>query len=293
MTADLVFFISRHRSVLGVCLPQMDKYLWEHVQFFLDRDDLLLSEGNFALPRNVRVVRTRLDCDLVATGPHSAPTKLGPGRVLIVSCAAFETNTSLAAWRTLIVVLDQELPQNQTMYVLIDTRADLDSSGKIFVVRRVLPLPSWSSSLSPGSSLAEVFLSVLPFGVWANNRRWSGARARQIFKVDWSICQLHRIGTKMDPSRPVSSRALHENWISPPEIVLDLTTGHQSSSFGGTLSRFRPRKNQSRTSGLPDTSVPRAMFPATLRSTSSWTDGSKMDQNHNGRRGGGHSFWTI
>ena len=41
VAADLVFFISRHRSVSGVCLPQMDKYLWEHVQIFLDRDDLL------------------------------------------------------------------------------------------------------------------------------------------------------------------------------------------------------------------------------------------------------------
>ena len=37
--ADLVFFTSRHRSVFGVRIPQMDKYLWEHVQMFLDRDD--------------------------------------------------------------------------------------------------------------------------------------------------------------------------------------------------------------------------------------------------------------
>ena len=36
----------------------------------------------------MRVVRTRLDCDLVASRPHSAPTKLGPGRVLIMSSGA-------------------------------------------------------------------------------------------------------------------------------------------------------------------------------------------------------------
>ena len=35
--------------------------------------------------------------------------------------------------RTLVVVLDQELRPNQTVYVLIDARAVLDSSGKPFV----------------------------------------------------------------------------------------------------------------------------------------------------------------
>ena len=37
------------------------------------------------------------------------------------------------SWRTLVVVLDQELHPNQTVYVLIDARAVLDSSGKPFV----------------------------------------------------------------------------------------------------------------------------------------------------------------
>ena len=45
------------------------------------------------------------------------------------------------------------------------------------------------------------------------------------------------------------------------------------------------------------TSVPRVMFPATLRSTGmkeSWRlpTGEQDGQNHGGRRGGGHSFWT-
>ena len=91
-------------------------------------------------------------------------------------CASFATNLSLSLavhpettenipWRTLVVVLDQESPPNQIMYVLIDTRAVLDSSGKPFVVRRVLRLPLWSSSLSLGSLLAEVFLPASPFEV--------------------------------------------------------------------------------------------------------------------------------
>ena len=37
------------------------------------------------------------------------------------------------SWRTLVVVLDQELHPNQTVYVLFDARAVLDSSGKPFV----------------------------------------------------------------------------------------------------------------------------------------------------------------
>ena len=37
------------------------------------------------------------------------------------------------SWRTLVVVLDQELHPNQTVYVLIDARAALDSSVKLFV----------------------------------------------------------------------------------------------------------------------------------------------------------------
>ena len=94
----------------------MDKYLWEHVQIFLDRGDLLRLKEK--LPSS-----TQRASDLVATGPHSAPTMLGPGRVLILSCAAFDTNTTLAVERTLVVELDQEWPPNQIMYVLIDTRA--------------------------------------------------------------------------------------------------------------------------------------------------------------------------
>ena len=37
------------------------------------------------------------------------------------------------SWRTLVVLLDQELHPNQTVYVLIDARAVLDSSGKPFL----------------------------------------------------------------------------------------------------------------------------------------------------------------
>ena len=37
------------------------------------------------------------------------------------------------SWRTLVVVLDQELHPNQTVYILIDARAALDSSVKLFV----------------------------------------------------------------------------------------------------------------------------------------------------------------
>ena len=37
------------------------------------------------------------------------------------------------SWRASVVVLDQEGHQNQTVYVPIDARAVLDSSGKPFV----------------------------------------------------------------------------------------------------------------------------------------------------------------
>ena len=196
------------------------------------------------------------------------------------------------------------------MYVLIDTRAVLDSSGKPFVVRRALRLPLWSGSLSPGSSLAEVFLSMLLLGVWANNRRWSGARARRIFKVDRI---LPSGPTGMDPSQAGAS-----------EIALDLTTrdgaslsfrrwnstslstpmrSHRASPMVSPWSAqqfsmllFQTRKNRSRTSGFL-TSVPRAMFPATLRSSlqkGAWHGPtvSRMIRTTTGGVGGSHSFWT-
>ena len=100
-------------------------------------------------------------------------------------CTSFATNLSLSLSRftkkpqrtsrgvLLVVVLDQELLPNQIMNVLIDTRAVLDSSGKPFVVRRVLRQPLWSSSLSLGSLLAEVFLSASPFEVQLGARMQS------------------------------------------------------------------------------------------------------------------------
>ena len=45
-------------------------------------------------------------------------------------CPAASENVS---WRTLVVVLDQELHPNQTVYILIDARAVLDSSSNPFV----------------------------------------------------------------------------------------------------------------------------------------------------------------
>ena len=164
-------------------------------------------------------------------GPHSAPTKLGPGRVFTMSCAAFDTNTSLAVERTLVVKLDQERPPNQIMYVLIDTRAVLDSGGKPFVVKGVLRLPLWSSSLSPGSLLAEVFLSVLPFEVEANRRRCSGARADKFPTSTWYCHQDNGYGSITDQFLP-AAQGLERKWrVQALQRLLDLTTMDGASVF--------------------------------------------------------------
>ena len=103
----------------------MDKCLWEHVQIFLDRGDLLRLKEK--LPSS-----TQRASDLVATGPHSAPTKLGPGRVLIMSCAAFDTNTTLAvgAYIGRRVGTKNGLRTKLCTFLLIPEQ---DSSGKPFV----------------------------------------------------------------------------------------------------------------------------------------------------------------
>ena len=127
----------------------------------------------------------------------------------MMSGAAFNTNTSLAVGRTLVVELDQEWPPNQIMYVLIDTRAVPDSSGKPFVLKRVLRLPLWSSSLSPGSLLAEVFLSVLPFEVGGKQQALFRSKTGTNFQR--RLCIAQRVWIH---HRPVSSSctALERKW---------------------------------------------------------------------------------
>ena len=49
------------------------------------------------------------------------------------SSAVHRVISEIVSRRILVVVLDQELRPNQTVYVLIDARAVLDSSGKPFV----------------------------------------------------------------------------------------------------------------------------------------------------------------
>ena len=93
------------------------------------------------------------------------------------------------SWRTLVVVLDQELHPNQTVCVLNDARAVLDSSGNPFVglagsgfnfaVAEQFIVPNGTVTFPAGeasttttivvsfacSLLAEMLLSVLPSGV--------------------------------------------------------------------------------------------------------------------------------
>ena len=217
------------------------------------------------VPRKMRAVRTRLDCDLVATGPRSTPAKLGTVRVLIMSpCAALlapslddtttaercsevpvveTTPSSITACPALadspqfssgtsVVGLDQELLLNQLMYVLIDTRAVLDSSGKPFVGETSTTTTIGSSSLSLGSLLAEVSPSVLPFEVWSNNRRWLGARVGQVSNVE---LVLPSGPTGMDPSHTsfFQLQSIGTKMVGPgaSEMVLDFTTVDGASVF--------------------------------------------------------------
>ena len=55
----------------------MDKYLWEHIQVFLSRDDFLNLRETSQFHAACEWDRTRLDCNFVATCPHSTPTGLG------------------------------------------------------------------------------------------------------------------------------------------------------------------------------------------------------------------------
>ena len=100
-----------------------------------------------------------------------------------------------------------------------------------------------SSSLSPDSLLAEVSLSVLPFEVWSNNRRWSGARAAQISNVDLvlppgstgmdpsqtSFFQLQSIGTKM--VGPGASAPSHGRSIDLHFLVGVLHLAYDNDAF--------------------------------------------------------------
>ena len=89
-----------------------------------------------------------------------------------------------------------------------------------------------SSSLSPDSLLAEVSLSVLPFEVWSNNRRCSGARAAQISNVD---LVLPPGSTGMDPSQTsfFQLQSIGTKMVGPgaSEIVLDLPPMDGASVF--------------------------------------------------------------
>ena len=50
------------------------------------------------------------------------------------SFAVHPVTSENVSWRTLVVVMDQELHPNRTVYILIDARAVLDSCGNPFVV---------------------------------------------------------------------------------------------------------------------------------------------------------------
>ena len=64
------------------------------------------------------------------------------------SLAVHPVTSEDASWSTLVVVLDQELHPNQTVYTLIDARAVLDSSGNPFVGLAVTSILPWQSKLS-------------------------------------------------------------------------------------------------------------------------------------------------
>ena len=119
---------------------------------------------------------------VAASGAGCAHAKYADG-----SFAVHPVTSENVSWRTLVVVLDQELHPNQTVHILIDARAVRDSSGNPFVglagrdvnfvvaeqvivpngsvAFQVLRLPLWSRSLNACSLLVEMILSVLPFGV--------------------------------------------------------------------------------------------------------------------------------
>ena len=48
------------------------------------------------------------------------------------SFAVHPLTSENVSWRTVVVLLDQEFHPNQTVYILIDARAVLDSSGSSF-----------------------------------------------------------------------------------------------------------------------------------------------------------------
>ena len=126
------------------------------------------------------------------------------------------------SWRMWVFVLDQELPPNQNVYILIDAKTVLDSCGKPFVGLYVsVRVAIWANMKGNLDFICATNCSLDDIReVFANNRRWQGARAGQVSfpsgptgmdPSQTSFFQLLSIGTKM---------------VGPgaSEIVLDLAT---------------------------------------------------------------------
>ena len=175
--------------------------------------------GSPILPMNFWTSWT--SCNVVNPGKYSTRIPLVLRRLCPKFCIVvnLSTNPTVA-------------PKHQLMYVLIDTRAVLDSSGKPFVGETSTTTTIGSSSLSLGTLLAEVSPSVLPFEVWSNNRRWLGAIVGQISNVE---LVLPSGPTGLDPSQTsfFQLQSIGTKMVGPgaSEMVLDFTTVDGASVF--------------------------------------------------------------